>query len=287
MSTVRAGTVHYRAPEVLAHVRYRSPVDIWSLGVVGLEHLEELPNEDDSSTEADYALCISAYAESLAIYDPSHTHRHLLNQMLSEKPAERPTAVQCLEAVSDLIAQGTSPVTPSQIEPVTSGGQEHPHSDFNSQDTVLAPRRPHDRQTRWSNRYSHHGGDQDEDDFGDNGDDQEEDDFGYNGYDSRNRRSDAPPPETLRRASSVLPLSAASDENYSLGAGPPAPSASALPSVSAPRKRDANSSASGSSSTGSDRHAPKRQATAQRPSVVEEALPSDSEVARMLLVLKG
>ena len=136
MSTVRAGTVHYRAPEVLAHVRYRSPVDIWSLGVVGLEHLEELPNEDDSSTEADYALCISAYAESLAIYDPSHTHRHLLNQMLSEKPAERPTAVQCLEAVSDLIAQGTSPVTPSQIEPVTSGGQEHPHSDFNSQDTV-------------------------------------------------------------------------------------------------------------------------------------------------------
>jgi len=290
MSTVCAGTVHYRAPEVLAHARYRSPVDIWSLGVVGLEHLEELPNEDDSSTEADYALCISDHAEFLAIYDPSHTHRHLLSQMLREKPAERPTAVQCLEAVSDLIAQGTPPVTPSQIEPVTRGGHEHPHSGFDSQDTVLAPRSPHDRQTsvrRWSNRYSHHGGDQEEDDFGDNGDDQKEDDFGYNSYDSRNRRSDAPPPETPRRASSVLRLSAASDENYSLGAGPPAPSASALPSVSAPRKRDPNSSASGSSSTGSDRHTPKRQATAHRLSVVEEALPSDSEVARMLLVLKG
>ncbi|KAH6614582.1 cyclin-dependent kinase 6, partial [Chaetomium sp. MPI-SDFR-AT-0129] len=34
MSTVCAGTVHYRAPEVLGHARYRSPVDIWSLGVV-------------------------------------------------------------------------------------------------------------------------------------------------------------------------------------------------------------------------------------------------------------
>ncbi|KAK4139116.1 kinase-like domain-containing protein, partial [Dichotomopilus funicola] len=104
MSTVYAGTVHYRAPEVLAHARYRSLVDIWSLGVVGLEHLQELPNEEHSSTEADYALSISVYAEFLAIYDPSHTHRRLLSQMLREKPAERLTAVECLKAVSDLIA---------------------------------------------------------------------------------------------------------------------------------------------------------------------------------------
>ena len=186
--------------------------------------------------------------------------------MLCKKPADRPTAVQCLEAVSELIAQGTPPVTLSQTEPVTRGGHQHPHSVFDSQDTVLAPYSPYDRLTSG---------------------DQEEDDFGHNGYDSCNRRSDAPPPETPCRASSVLRPLAASDENYSLRAGPPAPSASALPSVSAPRKRDPNGSALGSSSTSSDRHAPKRQATAYRLSVVREALPSDSEVARMLLVLKG
>ncbi|KAK4147434.1 kinase-like domain protein [Dichotomopilus funicola] len=287
MSTAQIGTITYLAPEVLAHQRYRNPIDIWSLGVVGLEYLEELPDEEECEDELDFAIEISGYAESLATDYPSHGHLLLLSQMLSRKPAKRPTAVECLRAVSDLVAQATPPTTPSPLSPLTRGSREPTLSD--SQATVRAPRNSQYTQTtvrRWIDRTSprnsrDNGDDLEDGNSRDNGDDLEDENSRGNGDDqgngnsrdngdddSRNRRSDVPPPETPQPASSVVRLASPEyEENYSLGAGQPEPQASsvsAVPAVSALRKRNPDSSGSGPGSNGSDRHARKRQATSQR-----------------------
>jgi serine/threonine protein kinase len=103
MVSSHGGTTHYRAPELVAHQRYRNPVDIWALGVVGLQYLETLPDEDDT-TEAEYTRRVSDHARRLARQDPSSGHRRLLSQMLHMASTERPSTLACFEAIANLVA---------------------------------------------------------------------------------------------------------------------------------------------------------------------------------------
>ena len=75
------GTTPHRAPELVAHQRYRNPVDVWALRAVGLQYLETIPNEDDT-TEAEYTRRVSDHARQLARKDPSSAHRRLLTRIL-------------------------------------------------------------------------------------------------------------------------------------------------------------------------------------------------------------
>ncbi|KAK3899026.1 hypothetical protein C8A05DRAFT_37362 [Staphylotrichum tortipilum] len=96
------------SPEVVAHQRYRNPVDVWALGVVGLEYLEGLPDEG-STTEAEYARLVSAHAQRLAQGQPGNRHRLLLSRMLRMKAEERPTAEGCLEVLGGMVADTVEP----------------------------------------------------------------------------------------------------------------------------------------------------------------------------------
>ncbi|OAA53493.1 Protein kinase-like domain protein [Niveomyces insectorum RCEF 264] len=129
MNSFYGGTVHYRAPEVLAHQRYRNPVDIWSLGVVGLEYLEGLPAEDNTTSEAEYARRTSAHAHRLARRAPALSHQRLLSQMLRMRATERPSADQCLELVADLVARSPwQPPESTSPEPTVSSEPRSPPS---------------------------------------------------------------------------------------------------------------------------------------------------------------
>lgn len=92
------GTDHYIAPEVQRNKRkakassYTNAVDIWSLGVVGLEYTHSLPRRRKDWDETRWATEI---IRQVCSCEPGLL-TNLLRRMLEEDPSKRPSAQDCL-----------------------------------------------------------------------------------------------------------------------------------------------------------------------------------------------
>jgi hypothetical protein len=207
-------------------------------------------HEAGDTTEAEYARLTSNHASRLAKRDRPSAHRLLLSQMLRMSGPERPSVARCLEAVAILAVASASPTTTSR--PTS-------HEVFAIQKDQPIDSRSSDSQATALASGSH-AGTSSPTEPGSSG----SPDTNASGADRTRRlaRSEAPSPESPGRGHrEIRVLRLTADDNYSHGGGSQA-WAPTSPSASVARKRHPSSgSGSGFGSTGSDRHASKRQAT--------------------------
>lgn len=107
--TSTAGADYYMAPEVMGtnedpHGTYDDQSDIWSLGVIAIEliqgELPEFAGQDDF--DLGYCRRISDEAAGFLRSVQDRDFASLVNDMLSWKPVDRPTAAVCFRRVTEL-----------------------------------------------------------------------------------------------------------------------------------------------------------------------------------------
>lgn len=134
------GTYDYMAPEILAGKPYNSRVDIWALGVIGLELLDYRVRKARQESQSFPVDRLFKAARTLFKGDRSNLLAGIVTRMLAGYPEDRPDARKCFEdAVTALNSLGPR-------EPVTAPPYHRlPHlwdSAHDSQATLRLPCQP-------------------------------------------------------------------------------------------------------------------------------------------------
>lgn len=140
MQTI-CGTNPYMAPEIVFD-HYTNAVDIWALGITGLQLLgHNIEERVGTLLRTDWHNRLLQEMTKMDARDPRRPFIVNIRKMLAKDPKDRPDAVECLENAKDLLK-----VLPSSAQlrgPVPSSGSQAPAPASNSRRTTqlsVAPR---------------------------------------------------------------------------------------------------------------------------------------------------
>lgn len=103
-SSIRGGygTMFYSAPELLDNQRYTNTVDVWAMGVIGVEMLDPSLTQLRANVAMDYPKGISARAK--VMYERSSWPiLQIVNNMLTWRDSSRPSAAECVDDLGQLL----------------------------------------------------------------------------------------------------------------------------------------------------------------------------------------
>jgi hypothetical protein len=103
-SSIRGGygTMFYSAPELLDNQPYTNTVDIWSMGVIGVEMLDPSLLQLTANVAMDYPKGISARAKVM-YQRSSWPVLQIVNNMLTWRDSSRPSAAECVDNLDQLL----------------------------------------------------------------------------------------------------------------------------------------------------------------------------------------
>ncbi|KAL2261006.1 hypothetical protein VTK26DRAFT_4819 [Humicola hyalothermophila] len=104
------GTDPYMAPELWSFAKYTRAVDIWALGVVGIQLLDgKLPDPVGVVPSTRWTEAIFKRAEALHDSNRENLLVAIVRKMLAEDPRDRPPAEECIEDAEDVLQGLSSP----------------------------------------------------------------------------------------------------------------------------------------------------------------------------------